>query len=883
VKDSLGADIQLPPAYEPAAVESDIYELWLRGDAFRAQVDSGRPPFTIVIPPPNVTGSLHLGHALDNFLQDAVIRWRRMAGDEALWLPGTDHAGIATQHVVEERLAKAGLSRHALGREAFVARVWEWKEEYETIILHQLRRLGASCDWSRLRFTMDEGCSHAVREVFVRLWERGLIYRGDYIINWCPDCRTALSDIEVEHEEVAAHLWTVHYPLEGGGMLSAVTSRPETIPGDTGLAVNPDDERYQQFHGRVARHPLVDRKLPVVADPAVKQGFGTGVVKVTPAHDPVDFEIGQRHGLPSPVVMDEGGRMTAAAGPYQGLDRRACREAVLADLQARGLLSRTEEHRHAVGHCYRCASPIEPLLSRQWFVRMQPLASPAAAAVERGELRFVPDRFTRVYLEWLGGIRDWCISRQLWWGHRIPAWHCKQCGQMIVSRTTPESCDACGHRGLEQDPDVLDTWFSSALWPFSTLGWPAATADLGYFFPTSLLVTGYDIIFFWVARMVFMSLEFTGKLPFDRVLIHGLVRDAQGRKMSKSKGTGVDPLEAVDRYGADALRFGLLAGNAPGNDVRFHWDRVEHGRNFANKLWNAARFTLMNSGDLDDPVMEAPVELPDRWILARLRRAIEEADRLLGRLDLGEAARRLEDFTWTELCDWYIELVKVRLHGQDPGARRRAQLTLRRTLTATLQLLHPFLPFATEAIWQHWPARTGLLCRTLWPRAGDYPADAEAERTMVPIMEVIRAIRTIRSEFNVPPASRATAWLVVADDQVARALEAGRDHLVQLAGLEGLTMVREAISPPKGSATAITAGAQIHVPLRELIDLDREADRIRRQLASITREVERSRQKLADPQFLNRAPAEVVAKEREREQESAVRSEKLERYLRTLG
>ena len=883
MKDGTGAGIQLPPLYDPAAVEPDIYELWLREDAFRAEADSGRPAFTIVIPPPNVTGSLHLGHALDNSLQDAIIRWRRMAGDEALWLPGTDHAGIATQHVVEERLANEGLSRQALGREAFVQRVWEWKEEYEAVILHQLRRLGASCDWSRLRFTMDEGCSRAVREVFVSLWERGLVYRGDYIVNWCPDCRTALSDIEVEHEEVTAHLWTVHYPLEDGGMLSAVTTRPETIPGDTGLAVNPGDERYQQFHGRVARHPLLDRKLPVVADPAVKHGFGTGVVKVTPAHDPVDFEIGRRHGLPSPVVIDEGGRMTAAAGPYQGLDQRTCREAVLADLEARGFLGRTEEYRHAVGHCYGCASPIEPLLSRQWFVRMRPLAKPAATAVERGELRFVPDRFARVYLEWLVDIQDWCISRQLWWGHRIPAWYCRQCGQVIVNRTTPETCGACGDRDLEQDPDVLDTWFSSALWPFSTLGWPTATADLRYFFPTSILVTGYDIIFFWVARMAFMSLEFTGKLPFHQVLIHGLVRDAHGRKMSKSKGTGVDPLEAVDRHGADALRLSLLMGNAPGNDMRFHWERVEYSRNFANKLWNAARFALMNLGDLDDPVIEAPVELADRWILARLRRAIEETDRLLTRLDLGAAARCLEDFTWTELCDWYIELVKARLHGQDPGARRGAQLTLWRTLTATLQLLHPFLPFITEAIWQRWPASDGLLCRTPWPRPGDYPADREAEQTMAPIMEIIRAIRTIRSEFMVPPASRATAWLVAADDHGARALEAGRDYLVQLAGLEALHVVRELLSPPKEAATAVTAGVEIYVPLRELIDFDREADRIRRQLASITREAERSRQKLADPQFLSRAPAEVVAREREREQEAASRAEKLEKHLRTLG
>jgi len=883
VKDATETGNQLPPVYDPAAVEPDIYELWLRGDAFRAEAGSGRPPFTIVIPPPNVTGSLHLGHALDNSLQDAIIRWRRMAGDEALWLPGTDHAGIATQHVVEERLAKEGLSRQGLGREAFGERVWAWKEEYEEIILHQLRRLGASCDWSRLRFTMDEGCSRAVREVFVSLWERGLIYRGDYIINWCPDCRTALSDIEVEHEEVVAHLWTVHYPLEDGGMLPVVTTRPETIPGDTGLAVNPDDERYQQFHGRVARHPLLDRMLPVVADSAVRQGFGTGVVKVTPAHDPVDFEIAQRHGLPSPVIMDEGGRMTAAAGPYQDLDRRACREKVLADLQARDLLGRVEEYRHAIGHCYRCASPVEPLLSRQWFVRMRPLAGPAAAAVERGELKFVPDRFARVYLEWLAGIRDWCISRQLWWGHRIPAWHCRQCGQVIVSRSTPETCGACGERDPEQDPDVLDTWFSSALWPFSTLGWPDATADLGYFFPTSVLVTGYDIIFFWVARMAFMSLEFTGKLPFHRVLIHGLVRDAHGRKMSKSKGTGVDLLEAVDRYGADALRFSLLVGNAPGNDMRFHWERVEYGRNFANKLWNAARFALMNLGDFEVSVLEAPVELADRWILARLRRTIGDTDRLLDRLELGEAGRRLEDFAWGELCDWYIELAKARLHGHDPDARRRAQLTLWRSLSATLALLHPFLPFVTEAIWQHWPGREGLLCRAPWPNPGDYPADDEAEGTMTPIMEAIRAIRTIRSEFNVPPASRATAWLVAADEGVACALEAGREYLAGLAGLEKLTIVREAISPPGASAAAVIRGAEIHVPLRDLIDFDHERNRLRRQLASMTRDRERSQHKLADPQFLNRAPAEVVAREREREQEAAARVEKLERYLRTLG
>jgi len=876
------AVVELPPVYNPSEVEPRIYRRWLEEDCFLARVREDRPSFTIVIPPPNVTGSLHMGHALDNFIQDVLIRWHRMLGDETLWLPGTDHAGIATQHVVEERLAREGLGRHDLGREAFLERVWAWKQEYEAVIIDQLRRLGASCDWSRLRFTMDEGCSRAVREVFVTLWERGLIYRGDRIINWCPDCRTALSDIEVEHEEVDSRLWTVRYRLPEGGHISVATTRPETILGDTGVAVHPDDPRYRALVGREALHPLLDRRLPIVADPVVDPAFGTGAVKVTPAHDPTDFEIAGRHRLEAVRVIDDQGRMTEAAGRYHGMERLACREAVLADLEVQGLLIGSEEHHHAVGHCYRCHTVVEPVLSRQWFVRMKPLAAPAMEAVHRGGLQFVPERFARVYLNWLENIRDWCISRQLWWGHRIPAWYCSECGETTVSREDPAGCAACGSRELDQDPDVLDTWFSSALWPFSTLGWPEPTADLGYFFPTSVLVTGYDIIFFWVARMVFMSLEFTSKLPFSHVLIHGLVRDARGRKMSKSLGTGLDPLEAVERHGADALRFCMLTGNTPGNDMRFHWERLEGSRNFANKLWNAARFALLNLGDFDSPSERPLTELADRWILSRLRRVVEETNRHLARFELGEAARELYDFTWSELCDWYIELAKPRLQAAASDTRRQAQYVLWRTLETTLRLLHPFLPFVTEEIWQHLPHCSGMLCRAAWPHAEAYPADPEAEELMGTVMEVTRAIRTVRAEFNVPPAARATALLVPGDGVAAAALQVAGSYVTHLAGLSALELSPSLPERPTGAAAAVASGVEVYVPLRQLIDLEREAARLRRQLADAQREAERSRAKLADPQFLARAPEEVVAREREREREAAERVRKLKTCLEGL-
>ncbi|MDQ7793999.1 MAG: valine--tRNA ligase [bacterium] len=877
-----GKDLpELGSVYDPSRVEARIYDLWLRENSFRAEVAGDKPPFTIVIPPPNVTGSLHMGHALNNTIQDVLIRWRRMAGDEALWLPGSDHAGIATQHVVEERLAEEGLTRHDLGRAAFLDRVWAWKEEYEEVILGQLRRLGASCDWSRLRFTMDEGCSRAVREVFVSLWEKGLIYRGDYIINWCPDCHTALSDIEVEHEDTSSHLWTVRYDLEGGGHVSVATTRPETILGDTGVAVNPGDERYRDLVGRMAFHPLLDRGLPIVPDPVVDPAFGTGAVKVTPAHDPTDFEIAGRHGLAAPVVIDEAGKMTAEAGRYQGLDRLVARRAVLEDLEEQGRLEGTEDYRHAVGHCYRCQTTVEPLLSRQWFVRMKPLAAPAMAAVRAGDLQFVPERFAKVYLNWLEGIRDWCISRQLWWGHRIPAWHCSECGEITVRREDPSACAACGGRSLEQDPDVLDTWFSSALWPFSTLGWPESTPDLDRFYPTTVLVTAYDIIFFWVARMVFMGLEFTGRLPFRQVLIHGLVRNADGRKMSKSLGTGVDPLEAVDRYGADALRLSLLIGTTPGNDMRFQWERVEAARNFANKLWNAARFTLPNLRDFAPAGPAAPVELADRWILARLRRVVEGTDRHLSRFDLGEAARQLHAFTWSELCDWYIELAKPRLYGEAGESRRQAQFTLWRTLETTLRLLHPFIPAVTEEIWGHLPHLRGTACRSPWPRPEEYPADPVAEELMGPIMEVTRAIRTIRSEFNVPPSVRASVLLRPRPGPAERAVRAGESYIAHLASAD-LRIVAELPHRPEGTAVAVVAGVDLQVPLKDLIDLEREADRLRRGLAAARQEEERSRRKLEDRAFLDRAPEDIVARERDRRREAREKVEKLESYLEAL-
>ncbi len=883
----------LPPVYDPARVETKWYAYWEESGFFRAEAEPGREPFCIVIPPPNVTGNLHIGHALNNTIQDILIRWRRMQGRAALWLPGTDHAGIATQAVVEKELAKEGLTRQQLGRERFLERVWAWKERYEANIIGQLKRLGCSCDWTRTRFTMDPGLSRAVEEVFVRYYEKGLIYRGDYIVNWCPRCETAISDLEVNHEPAEGKLWHILYPFVDGPLpdgrrgVVVATTRPETMLGDTAVAVHPDDDRYRDLVGRTVRLPLVGREIPIVADAFVDPSFGTGAVKVTPAHDPDDFECGRRHGLPLVQVIGQDGRMTAAAGPaYAGLDRFAARAAVVRDLEAQGLLVGVEEHTHAVGRCDRCDTVVEPLVSRQWFVRMGPLAGPAMEVVRQGLVRFVPERFTKIYLNWLENVRDWCISRQLWWGHRIPAWECRDCGETVVAREreAPANCPRCGGARLERDPDVLDTWFSSALWPFSTLGWPDEDApDLRDFYPTDVLVTGYDIIFFWVARMIFSALEFTGRIPFRHVLVTGLVRDHLGRKMSKSLGNGVDPLEVIEKYGADTLRFTLVTGNTPGNDQRFHWEKVEGARNFCNKIWNAARFAL---GHLEgfDPAGEAPgpeeLELADRWILSRLDAVTAEATGALERFELGEAARLLYDFFWGEVCDWYLEIVKPRLAGADGEASRRAaRHTLWTVLETSLRLLHPFLPFLTEEVWQRLPHRGPSVMVAPWP-VPQGRRDPEAEARMGLVMEAVRALRNLRAEMNVPPGRKAPAYVRAAGRDL-EALREGERYVCRLAHVEELRFGEDGAA---GKVVAAVAGAaELRLPLAGLVDVEREAARLRRELEEARAELARARGKLANEGFLRGAPPEVVDKERRKAEELAARAERLEARLNELA
>ncbi|MCL5677098.1 MAG: valine--tRNA ligase [Firmicutes bacterium] len=887
----------IPKTYNPKEVEDRYYHFWEERGYFQAEIDRAKKPFTIVIPPPNVTGQLHMGHALDNTIQDILIRWRRMQGIPTLWLPGTDHAGLATQIKVEEGLRKEGKSRHELGRDRFVERVWEWKRQYGDRITNQLRKLGASCDWSRERFTMDEGLSRAVREVFIRLYRKGLIYRDKYIINWCPSCHTALSDIEVEHEETSGKLHFVRYPLEGGaGYITVATTRPETILGDTAVAVHPADERYRHLVGQHAILPLVGRRLPIIADEYVDPQFGTGAVKVTPAHDPNDFEMGQRHGLASITVIGEDGNMRDSAGPYAGMDRYECRRRLLDDLQQGGNLVKIEDHTMALGQCQRCGTVVEPLISTQWFVRMKPLAEPAMEAVRAGRTRFIPERFTKIYLNWLQNIRDWCISRQIWWGHRIPAWYCQDCGEVNVAVEAPERCQRCGSSRLEQDPDALDTWFSSALWPFSTMGWPDKTEDLQYFFPTSALVTGYDIIFFWVARMIFMSLEFTGDVPFEDVLIHGLVRDSQGRKMSKSLGNGIDPLDVVRDYGADTLRFTLITGNTPGNDMRFYWERVEASRNFANKLWNASRFVMMNLEDFEP--QEAEFDLAagiasgrlkdlrlttaDRWILTRLNRAVGDAAGLLERYELGEAARVVYDFIWDEFCDWYIELVKPSLYGdQDPQGRRAAQVTLRYVLDQTLRLLHPFMPFITEAIWQVLPHQGESVMVAAWPTPKASLEFNDAEKNLNLAKEVIKAIRNLRAEMNVPAGKKADVVLQTNPD--ARGpVQSTAEHIRHLGLASSLAIEEIAASKPQQAVAAIVPGVEIYLPLRGLIDVERELARLGKERRAALAEVEKLRGKLSNTGYLSKAPAEVIEKDRAREAELSQKVASLDERVSAL-
>jgi valyl-tRNA synthetase len=871
------SDKNLAPVYSPGEVEEKIYSTWLEQNYFRAPGDPEKDTFTIVIPPPNVTGTLHMGHALNNTIQDILIRRRRMQGFDTLWLPGSDHAGIATQIKVEEHLAEEGIKRHELGREKFLDRVWDWKEEYHARIVGQLQKLGVSCDWSRERFTMDEGCSQAVREVFVSLYEKGLIYRGDYIINWCPRCHTALSDIEVEHEDKAGTLTYIRYPvIDGEGYIMVATTRPETMLGDTAVAVHPNDSRYSHLIGKHVLLPLMERKIPVVADDYVDPEFGSGAVKITPAHDTNDFAVAERHGLEAVVVIADDGTMTEAAGSYAGLDRYEARRAVVADLEKAGLVVRIEEHTHAVGHCQRCRTDVEPLLSKQWFVSMKPLAKPAIEVVLNGRIRFVPERFTRVYQNWMENIRDWCISRQIWWGHRIPAWYCA-CGQMYVLREEPQSCPHCGGTELVQDPDVLDTWFSSALWPFSTLGWPEKTDDLAHFYPTDVLVTGYDIIFFWVARMIFMGLEFMQDIPFHTVYIHGLVRDAGGRKMSKSLGNGVDPLEVIEDFGADTLRFTLVTGQAPGNDQRFRQENVESSRNFANKIWNASRFVLMNLGDFSVEQVDLSGELSDAdaWILHRYNQTVSEVNRLMDIYELGQAARAIYDFLWSDFCDWYVEMSKIPLYNKDGMADSgKVRSVLTYVLDRTLRLLHPFMPFITEEIWQKLPHRGETILLSAWPHYDESLNFPEAFTRMNTVMEVTRTIRYLRGEVQLPPSKKVNVVLHAGSVDAFAALTGGVETLKKLALIDEAAIVRELDEKPGQALTAVVSGVDIYLPLAGLIDLTLEVQRLEKELQSLESEMARCCAKLANEGFIAKAPAEVIASEREKEAEYLRRRDK---------
>ncbi|MBS3982399.1 MAG: valine--tRNA ligase [Dethiobacter sp.] len=876
---------EMAPVYAPAEVEDRLYQEWLAHNYFQALGDPEKATFTIVIPPPNVTGSLHMGHALDNTIQDILIRRKRMQGFDTLWLPGTDHAGIATQIKVEEHLAEEGVSRYELGRERFIERIWGWKEEYHRRITKQLQKLGVSCDWSRERFTMDEGCSRAVREVFVSLYERGLIYRGDYIINWCPRCHTALSDIEVEHEDKEGILTFIRYPLvTGEGHLVVATTRPETMLGDTAVAVHPQDSRYAHLIGKQVLLPLLERPIPVVADEYVDPEFGSGAVKITPAHDANDFALAARHSLPAVVVIAADGTMTKEAGVYAGLDRFAAREQVVADLEKAGLLLEKVGHAHSLGHCQRCQTVIEPLLSKQWFVRMKPLAEPAIAKVKSGEIRFVPERFTRTYLNWVENIRDWCISRQIWWGHRIPAWYCA-CGETIVSRVEVTSCPHCFGQELFRDEDVLDTWFSSALWPFSTLGWPDRTEDLAHFYPTSVLVTGYDIIYFWVARMIFMGLQFMEEIPFQTVYIHGLVRDEQGRKMSKSLGNGVDPLEIIEQYGADTLRFTLITGQAPGNDQRFRLENVENSRNFANKIWNASRFVLMNLDHLmaEQVVITGSITDADRWILHRFNETADQVNRLMERYELGEAAKTIYEFLWSDYCDWYIEMAKIPLYGAETVEQKQtARAVLTYVLERTLRLLHPFMPFITEEIRQKLPHDGGSIVLASWPEYDDKLVFSEAHDRMNTVMAVTRTIRYLRSEVQLSPGKKVRVVLHAGSESSAVALTEGIAMLQKLAGLEEAVITLALPEKPRQAVTAVVGDIDIYLPLSGLVDLAQEIARLEKELQKLAGELTRLEGKLTNPGFLAKAPLEVVAEERAKAEGYRLKWEKVHARLESL-
>lgn len=850
---------ELAKTYDPQSVEDRLYKFWVDGGYFHAKADPDKDPYTIVIPPPNITGQLHMGHALDETLQDILIRFRRMQGRAALWLPGTDHASIATEAKIVAAMAEEGITKDDIGREKFLERAWEWKRKYGGRIVEQLKKLGSSCDWDRERFTLDEGCNKAVNEVFVRLYEKGLIYRGEKIINWCPHCLTSISDAEVEYEDQAGHFWHIRYPFaDGSGYMNIATTRPETLLGDTALAVNPNDERYKDVVGKKVILPLVHREIPVVADDYVEMDFGTGVVKITPAHDPNDFEVGLRHDLPVINVMTDDAHIVDDYPKYAGMDRYEARKAIVADLEAEGALIKVEDYSHNVGVCYRCHTTVEPRVSKQWFVKMEPLAKPAIKAVREGEVKFVPERFDKIYFNWMENIKDWCISRQLWWGHRIPAWYCADCGETIVAKEEPHKCSKCGGEHLNRDEDTLDTWFSSALWPFSTLGWPDNTDDLKYFYPTNTLVTGYDIIFFWVARMIFSGIEYTGQVPFNTVLIHGIVRDAQGRKMSKSLGNGVDPLLEIEKYGADALRFSLATGNSPGNDMRYIPERVESSRNFANKLWNASRFILMNLPDEQPaPYLPDNLALEDKWMLSKYNKLVKDVTDNLDRFEIGIAVQKLYDFIWDVFCDWYIELCKVRINSDDADAATTARAVLVYVMSGMLQLLHPFMPFITEEIWQSLPHDGDSIMVSKWPEYNESLDFADEEAEFERIVKAIRAVRVRRNEMNVPPSRKAK---ITVETAYADTFKAGSVFFTRLAYASEIA-INEPMDDPS-AVSIITDDAKIYIPLGDLIDFEAERARLNKERDALLKDIAFVENKLNNPGFVSKAPEKVVSDQR---------------------
>ncbi|MDO4460796.1 MAG: valine--tRNA ligase [Clostridia bacterium] len=847
---------ELAKAYEPKEVEDRIYDFWLKGNYFHAEVDPEKEPYTIVIPPPNITGQLHMGHALDDTLQDILIRFKRMQGYSALWMPGTDHASIATEAKIVEAMRKEGISKEDLGREKFLERAWEWKAQYGGRIVEQLKKMGFSCDWERERFTLDEGCNKAVNHVFVKLYEKGLIYRGKRIINWCPHCKTSISDAEVEFEEKEGSFWHIKYPLtDGSGFIQLATTRPETMLGDTAVAVHPDDERYKDMIGKTLMLPIVNKEIPIVADEYVEMDFGTGVVKITPAHDPNDYEVGLRHNLPVVNVMNDDGTMNENAGKYNGWTSQDCRKAIVEELDNLGLLIKIEPIKHNVGTCYRCGTVVEPRVSTQWFVKMEPLAAPARDAVREGDIKFIPERMNKTYFNWMDNIKDWCISRQLWWGHRIPAWYCPDCGEVIVSENAPHACPKCGCTNLAQDEDTLDTWFSSALWPFSTLGWPDNTEELKYFYPTNTLVTGYDIIFFWVSRMIFSGIEHMGEVPFKTVFFHGLVRDAQGRKMSKSLGNGIDPLEEIDKYGADALRFTLVTGNSPGNDIRYSDERVNASRNFANKIWNAARFILMNI-DGKDVKCAVPEKLflEDKWIITKFNNVAKEVTDNLDKFELGIAVSKLYDFIWDDFCDWYIELAKIRMNGDDEESAASARQVLTFVMSSTLKLLHPFMPFITEEIWQTLPHEGEALVVAKWPEY-DANLDFAAEAAeMEKVMALIRAVRARRADMNVPPSKKAHIYIETADTS---AFDTEKNAIMRLAYASGCDTGAE--FSVEGAVTVVTNACKAYIPMNELVDFEAELKRLNKELENAQKQLDTVNAKLNNEKFMSKAPENVVA------------------------